>query len=176
VSSEFERIGSRTIHEGRIITVREDRFRYPDGGEADREIVAHKGAVAVVAHDDEHVYLVRQPREAVGATDLLELPAGLLDKEGEAPEQTGRRELAEEIGKAAERWELLHVFHPSVGFSDETVHLYLATGLSDVPQPDSGEDERITIVAWPLAKLQSAIDECRDSKTLIGLLELRARL
>jgi 8-oxo-dGTP pyrophosphatase MutT (NUDIX family) len=172
---KFERIDTRTIFEGRIITVREDRFRYADGGEADREIVGHKGAVAVVAHDGEHVYLVRQPREAVDASDLLELPAGLLDKEGESPEETGRRELAEEIGKAADHWELLHVFHPSVGFSDETVHLFLATGLRDVPQPDSGEDERIEIVAWPLADLDRAIDECRDSKTLIGLLELRRR-
>lgn len=173
---KFECIDSRTIFEGRVITVREDRFRYEDGGEADREIVAHKGAVAVVAHDDEHVYLVRQPREAVGAADLLEIPAGLLDKPGETPEEAGRRELAEEIAKAADHWELLHVFHPSVGFADETVHLYLAGGLTDVPQADSGEEERIEIVAWPLGDLQAAIDECRDSKTLIGLLELRARL
>ena len=171
----FERIDSRTIFAGRIITVREDRFRYADGGEADREIVAHKGAVAIVAHDDEFVYLVRQPREAVGAADLLELPAGLLDKAGETPEETGRRELAEEIAKGAEHWELLHVFHPSVGFSDETVHVFLATGLTDVEQPDSGEDERIEIVPWPLADLEGAIADCRDSKTLIGLLELARR-
>ena len=103
----------------------------------------HNGAVGVVAHDDEHVYLVRQPREAVGAPDLLELPAGKLDEEGEPPLETAKRELAEEIGKAAEHWELLHVFYPSVGFSDEQVHVYLATGLSDVEQPETEEDERI---------------------------------
>src|SRR4051794_4496111 len=167
----FERIGSEVRFEGRIITVREDRFRYDDGGEADREIVGHKGAVGVVAHDDEHVYLVRQPREAVGASDLLELPAGLLDKQGEQPEETARRELAEEIGKAASHWEHLHTFYSSVGFSDEEVHVYLATGLYDVEKPDSGEDERIEVVAWPLAGLDRAIADCRDSKTLIGLLE-----
>ena len=176
MSSGFERIDSSTRYEGRIITVREDRFRYDDGEEADREIVAHPGAVGVVAHDGEHVYLVRQPREAVGAPDLLELPAGKLDEEGEGPEQTARRELAEEIGKAADTWELLHAFYSSVGYSDEMVHVFLATGLRDVERPAVDEDERIDLVAWPLADLQSAIDECVDAKTLIGLLELQRRL
>ncbi len=175
MSSGFRRIASTTIYEGRIIAVREDRFRYDDGQEADREIVAHSGAVGVVAHDDEFVYLVRQPREAVGAPDLLELPAGKLDEEGEAPADTARRELAEEIGKAAEHWEPLHRFYTSVGFCDEEVHLYLATGLSDVTRPATEEDERIELVAWPLAELDAAIAECCDSKTLIGLLELRHR-
>ncbi|MEA2126190.1 MAG: 8-oxo-dGDP phosphatase [Solirubrobacteraceae bacterium] len=176
MSSGFERIDSKTLFEGRIITVREDRFRYDDGGEADREIVGHNGAVGIVAHDGEHVYLVRQPREAVGAPDMLELPAGKLDEAGESPEETARRELAEEIGKAAEHWELLHTYYSSVGFSDEQVHVYLATGLSDVEPPETDEDERIEIVAWPLGDLQAAIDECEDAKTLIGLLELRSRL
>ena len=176
MSSGFERIDSSTRYEGRIFTVREDRFRYDDGEEADREIVAHPGAVAVVAHDGEHVYLVRQPREAAGAPDLLELPAGKLDEEGEGPEETARRELAEEIGKAADTWEPLHAFYSSVGYSDEMVHVFLATGLRDVEQPAVDEDERIELVAWPLADLQGAIDECVDAKTLIGLLELQKRL
>ncbi len=173
MSSGFERIDSTTRFEGRIVTVREDRFRYDDGGEADREIVAHPGAVGVVAHDDEHVYLVRQPREAVGAPDLLELPAGKLDEEGEEPEETAKRELAEEIGKAAETWELLHSFHPSVGYSDEMVHVYLATGLRDVEQPAVDEDERIEIVEAPLAELDALIEQCRDAKSLVGLLMLK---
>lgn len=175
MSAGFERIGSKTVYEHAIITVREDRFRYDDGGEADRVIVAHNGAVAVVAHDDEHVYLVRQPREAAGSPDMLELPAGKLDEEDEAPDDTIKRELAEEVGKAAEHWELLHTFFSSVGFSTEQVRVYLATGLSDVEPPETEEEERIEVVAWPLDRLQEAIDECRDSKTLIGLLELRAR-
>lgn len=175
MSSGFQRIASETKFEGRIITVREDRFRYDDGGEADREIVVHNGAVGIVAHDDEHVYLVRQPREAADTPDMLELPAGKLDVEGERSLDTAKRELGEEIGKAAEHWELLHTFFSSVGVSTEQVRVYLATDLSDVDQPEVEEDERIEIVAWPLADLQGAIDACRDSKTLIGLLELRAR-
>ena len=69
--SELERIGGETRYEGRIVSVREETFRYPDGETAEREIVTHPGAVAVLAHDDEHVYLVRQPREAVGEPALL---------------------------------------------------------------------------------------------------------
>ena len=176
MSAKFERIDSKTVYEGRIITVREDRYRYEDGGEADREIVGHPGAVGVVAHDGTHVYLVRQPREAVGAPDLLELPAGKLDEEGESPLDSGKRELAEEIGKAAESWEHLHSFYSSVGISDEEVHVFLATGLSDVERPEVDEDERIDLVRWPLADLQAAIDECADAKTLIGLLELARRI
>ena len=173
---KFERIGSEIRFEGRIVTVREDRFRYEDGGEADREIVQHNGAVGIVAHDDEFVYLVRQPREAVGDPAVLELPAGKLDEEGETPLETAKRELAEEIGKAAEVWEELHAFYSSVGFSDERVTVFLATGLSDVERPEVEEDERIELVPWPLSDLDAAIDECEDAKTIIGLLELARRI
>src|SRR5215210_3495088 len=127
----FERIGGKTAYEGKIATVRVDRFRYDDGEEAEREIVAHPGAVAVVAHDGERVYMVRQPREAVDEQSLLELPAGKLDEEGEEPLDTAKRELAEEIGKAAGTWELLASFYTSPGFAAEEVHLYLATDLRD---------------------------------------------
>src|SRR5919198_227259 len=102
----MERIDSKTVYEGKIATVREDEFRYSDGSTATREVVRHPGAVAMVAHDDLHIYLVRQPREAVGEEALLELPAGKLD-EGEDPLATARRELAEEVGKGARRWKRL---------------------------------------------------------------------
>ena len=128
----------------------------------------------MVAHDDEVVWLVRQPREAVGEPDLLELPAGKLDEEGESPLECGQRELAEEIGKAAESWELLTRYYSSAGFTDEEVHVYLATGLSDAPGQEI-EGERITVESRPLAELDALIAECRDAKTLIGLLLLKAR-
>jgi len=119
---------------------------------------------------------VRQPREAAGDPDMLEIPAGKLDEEGEEPLETAKRELAEEIGKGAEHWEHLTTYFSSVGFADEQVHVYLATGLHDreVEPPDG--DERIEIVRRPLAELDEAIAETRDSKTLIGLLMLQQRL
>jgi 8-oxo-dGTP pyrophosphatase MutT (NUDIX family) len=169
----FERIDSRTAWEGRIATVRVDRFRYDDGDEADREIVAHPGAVGVVAHDGERLYLVRQPREAVGEAALLELPAGKLDEEGEDPLETAKRELAEEIGKGARDWEHLTSFYTSPGFADEECHIYLATDLYD-RTADADEEERIEVVDVSLTELDQVIAGCRDSKTLVGLLWFRA--
>jgi 8-oxo-dGTP pyrophosphatase MutT (NUDIX family) len=118
---------------------------------------------------------VRQPREAIGVPDLIELPAGKLDEEGEEPLDTAKRELAEEIGKAAEHWEHLSTIYTSPGFSDEQVYIYLATGLSD-RKAEIEENERIDIVEHPLSELDALIDEATDSKTLVGLYELRRRL
>ena len=175
MSAGFERIASETTYEGRIVSVRNDRFRYDDGGEADREIVGHPGAVGVLAHDEEVIYLVRQPREPIDIPDLLEVPAGKLDEEGESPLETGKRELVEEIGKQADHWEHLKTYWNSPGFSDEEIHLYLATGLRDVQRPEVEEDERLELVTWPLGDLDALIDECVDGKTLVALLEFRRR-
>jgi 8-oxo-dGTP pyrophosphatase MutT (NUDIX family) len=175
MSSEFEPVGAETRYEGKIFTVREETFRHEDGEQSTREIVRHTGAVGVVCHDGQSLWLVRQPREAVGEPDLLELPAGKLDVEGEEPLATAKRELAEEIGKAAAEWEHLHTFFTSPGFTDEVCHVYLATGLSDA-SAETEENERIDIEVRPLAELDAIIDEVQDSKTLIGLLELRRRL
>src|SRR5919204_942483 len=126
----FERIDSELVYEGKIFSVRRDRFRYEDGEEAEREVVSHPGAVGVVAHDGERLYLVRQPREAVGEQAVLEIPAGKLET-GEDVLETAKRELAEEIGKGAREWRHLKSYWSSVGFTDEEVHLYLATDLYD---------------------------------------------
>ncbi len=171
----FERIGSKTIYEGKIISVFLDRFRYADGEEAEREFVRHQGAVGVLAHDDEHVYLVRQPREAIDDPDVLEIPAGRKDKDGEEPLETARRELAEEIGKGARTWEHITDYFSSVGVMDEIVHVFRATELHDA-HGDSGENERIEIVCWPLSDLDGAIAATADAKTLIALLWLKTRL
>jgi ADP-ribose diphosphatase len=171
----MERIGGEVVWEGRIGKVRVARFRYDDGSEAEREIVEHPGAVGVVAYEGETLYLVRQPREAVDEPELLELPAGKLDEEGEAPLDTAKRELAEEIGKGARTWQHLTSFYTSPGFTDEECHVFMATNLYD-EHADPDESERIEIVEVPLAKLDSVIRDCRDSKTLVGLLWLRAFL
>ena len=168
----MERIGSEIMYEGRIARVRLDEFRYRDGSTSIREVVGHPGAVAVLAHDERFLYLVRQPREAVGEEALLELPAGKLDVKGETPIECARRELAEEVGKAASSWRELKRFYTSPGFAEEEVIVYLATELEDADgRPDA--EERLEVVAWSLGDLDRAIEECRDSKSLIGMLIFR---
>jgi 8-oxo-dGTP pyrophosphatase MutT (NUDIX family) len=169
----FKKVERREVWQGKIAGVRIDMVEFDDGERAEREVVTHPGAGGVVAHDGERVHLVRQPREAVNEQSLLELPAGKLDEEGEAPLDTAKRELAEEIGKGAREWRLLTRFYTSPGFADEEVHLYLATDLYD-ESAEAGEEERIEVETVPLDDLDPVIRECRDSKTLVGLLWLRA--
>jgi len=171
----FEPLGGETVYHGRFLDVRVERFRHPDGETVTREMVRHRGAVGVVALDGEHIWLVRQPREAIGEPELLEIPAGRLDKDGEQPLEAAQRELAEEIGRGARSWEPLLSYYSSAGFTDERVHLFRATGLHGA-SAESGENERIEIVPWPLARLDEAIVECHDGKTLIALLWLARRL
>jgi len=169
----IESLGGETRFEGSQFSVRVERFRYADGEEVERELVRRVDAAAVVAYDDEHVWLVRQPREAIAAY-TLELPAGKLDVEGESPLQTAKRELAEEIGREAEHWEPVVSYHPTIGYSNEMVHVFAATGLRESGvEPIPGE--RIEIVRWPLTDLDGAIAATTDSKTLLGLHWLRAR-
>jgi ADP-ribose pyrophosphatase len=169
----FERIGVEEIWRGRIADVRVERWRTEDGEEVEREVVGHPGAVAIVAHDGEELYLVTQPREPVGEPRLLELPAGKLDEEGEDVLDTAKRELAEEIGKGARTWKHLTTFYSSPGFSDEEIHVYLATDLYD-EHAEADENERIEIETVPLSDLDDVIRENRDSKTLVGLLWFKA--
>jgi ADP-ribose pyrophosphatase len=174
--SEFERLGAEVKWEGKIVRVGVERFRHSDGVEVTREKVWHPGAVGIVPLDDRHVWLTRQPREAVGESASLEIPAGKLDVPGEPRLQTAKRELSEEIGKRAARWEEIKAFYTSPGFSDERVWLYLATDLANATDgAEAEENERIEIVPWPLERLDDAIAECQDSKSLIALLWLARR-
>jgi ADP-ribose pyrophosphatase len=147
----FERIGGEVAWSGKMLEVEIGRFRF----------------------DGESLYMVVQPREATGEDALLELPAGKLDVEGETPLESGKRELAEEIGKGARNWRHLTTCYTSPGFTDEQVHLYLATDLYD-EQGTPDESERIEVKKVPLAQLDSTIEACHDAKSLIGLLWLKA--
>jgi len=171
---DFIPLGGKRVYEGSFISLEVARFRYPDGEEVERAIVRHPGAVGIVCHDDEHLIFVRQPREAVSDPDVLELPAGKLE-EGEDVMATARRELAEEVGLAAEHWTPMTSYWSSVGVMDEEVHVVHATGLRPESGAQADENERIEIVRWPLADLDGAIAATRDAKTIIGLLLLRER-
>ena len=174
-SGKLVREGGKLVHKGPIASVRMDRFRYPDGSTDVRQVIVHPGAVCVLAYDDKVVYMVRQPREPVEEAGLLELPAGKLDQEGESPLECAQRELREEIGKSAGDWRELKSFYTSPGFATERVHLFAATELYDESaEPD--EDERIEVVRIPLDELDSAIEDCEDAKSLVGLLLFRQGL
>ena len=149
-----------------------DTVRHADGETVERQVITHPGAVTMIPHDDEHLWLVRQPREPVGEAALLELPAGKLDVEGESPLECAKRELAEEIGKSAGEWRELKRFYVSPGLTEEIMYLFLATDLQDT-EHDADPHERIEIVQWPLADLDGAIEACEDSKSLVGLFYLR---
>jgi 8-oxo-dGTP pyrophosphatase MutT (NUDIX family) len=166
----FEPIGSEERWRGAVIGAGVSHYRHADGAVVARDTVWHPGAVGIVALDDEHVWLTRQPREVVGLTASLEIPAGKLDVPGESPLGCAQRELAEEIAKDATDWRELRGFYTSFGFSDEHIWLFLARGLHDSkPQAAPEEDERIEIVPWPLGELDAAIAESEDAKTVIAL-------
>ena len=166
-------LSSKIAFRGRVIQVALQRYRGADGGEYERDVVEHPGAVGIVAHDERFVYLVSQPREAIGEDHSLEIPAGTLDPDDHDPLACAERELAEEVGLAAESWRQLRTVAMTPGYSDERLTLFEATGLSPA-SAEADEDERIEIVRLPLEELDTAIERIEDAKTLIGLLSLSA--
>lgn len=150
---DFETVDSETVYVGKIFALRADEVRMPGGDTARREVVEHYGAVAVVAIDDaDNVVLVYQYRHPFGRR-LWELPAGLLDLGGEAPHLTAARELEEEAGLSATSWSVLVDLDSAPGFSDESVRVYLATGLSDIGRPDAHDEEAdLTVSRVPLSE------------------------
>ena len=173
----FDPVGRETKWQGEVITAGVAHYRHADGAVVARDKVWHPGAVAILAIDDTHVWLTRQPREVAGLTASLEVPAGKLDVPGEPPLACAQRELDEEIAKSAADWREIAGFYTSAGFSDERIFLFLAQGLADTAGEAVDAGERIEIVPWPLADLDAAISESEDAKTGIALLWLaRARL
>lgn len=143
---EFQVVGSKDVYQGRVVGLRVDEVAMPGGGVAKREVVEHLGAVAVVALDEQQrVAMIHQYRHPIGRR-LLELPAGLLDVEGEPPLLTAQRELAEEAGLAAARWDTLVDVAASAGFTDEVVRVFLARELTEVERPELEDDEEADIV------------------------------
>jgi len=145
-------VSTAELARGRLVTVRTDKIRIPDGELAERDVVIHPGAVAVLALDDaQQVLLIRQYRHPVGRL-LWEIPAGLRDVAGESPWATAQRELLEEAGYRARDWRVLADFYTSPGFSTERLRVYLARGLEFVPEDErdfvpEGEETQL-VPAW----------------------------
>ncbi len=159
------------VYAGEVVDLSVVHYRRPNGLVVRREVIAHPGAVVMVPVEGDHVLMVRQPREAVGEY-LLELPAGKLDVPGEPPLECARRELAEEVGRAAGEWRDLGGFYTAPAILEEYIHCFLATDLTEI-EHEPIEEEEITVEAWPLARLDELIAQVHDAKSLIGLLRLR---
>jgi len=168
-------LASRELYHGKIVTMNRDTVRFPDGTESEFDIVRHPGASAVVPFlsdpegDEPQVLLLRQYRYASGGY-LYEIPAGRLD-EGESPEDCAARELKEETGCTAERIEPLTSILTTPGFTDEVIHLFMATGLTH-GEPNREADEFVELVVMRLSEALERISagEMTDSKTVLALL------
>jgi len=162
------------IFAGRLLRVRRDRVRLPDGSEAVREYIRHPGAVAIVAlFEDGRVLLERQYRYPLART-FIEIPAGKLEP-GEDHLETGKRELLEETGYVAREWRRLGVIHNAIGYSDEIIEVWLARGLEQ-RQQRLAEGEFLEVFELPLAEAQAMARDGRitDVKTIVGLLWVEA--
>lgn len=173
-----EVVASSRVYEGRVWDIRRDRFRFGDH-ELERDYVDHTGAVAVLARDDDdRVLLINQYRHPIRARDW-ELPAGLLDVEGEDPLAAAQRELAEEADLVAAEWSELLTFATSPGGSDETIRVYEARGLAAAPEVFARtEEEAELVVRWvPIVEVVEAAlaGRIHNSILLLAVLAAHAR-
>jgi ADP-ribose pyrophosphatase len=168
-----EQVSRQTVYEGIIVNVRRDKAKLVDGRITNREVVEHPGGVCVFALDNEgKVIMVRQYRYPMGEV-VLELPAGKLEK-GEAPSDSGLRELAEETGLEPQTYLPMGVSFSSPGIITEKIHYFFAADLVQGPvHPDDGEF--LEVVHMPLEELEqlTARGEIKDAKTIIGLFKAK---
>jgi ADP-ribose pyrophosphatase len=172
---EERTLGSTRVFTGHTISVRLDEVERADGRRTTRDVVEHPGAVAILAWNGDALAMVRQWRHATGQV-LLEIPAGTLEPD-EAPAETARRELAEEVGLAAATWVEGPRFYTAPGFCDELMHLFLAMDLSEV-DAEGDEDEELEPSLISLDDALAAIEDGRivDGKTIAGIGWLARRL
>lgn len=179
----FRRVGEREIHQGYVIRVVEAEFVGPDEESFTRDVVRTRSAVSIVPvdrgpDDSWEVVLVRQFRAPLERS-MLEIPAGMCDVDGEAPEVTAQRELAEEAGYQARVIRPLVTYHPAGGFTDHRTTIYLGVGLDAVGRATHGvEEQHMTVERVPLDAAIAQIHDGRitDGKTIVGLLLARDRL
>lgn len=178
----FTLVGTEEIYQGYVIRVVHADFEGPAGERFRRDIVRSPGAVGVVpvleGPDGPATLLVRQFRPAIGEW-LLEIPAGLRDKDGEDPAATAARELIEETGYEGGRFDLLTVFLNAAGMTDQRTHIYLARDLVEVGRAADGvEEQYLELRQVPFADIRSMITagELSDAKSLIGLMLALERL
>lgn len=163
------------IHKGRILNLRRAVVALPGGGETTLELMDHPGASAIVAVEDDEVVLIRQYRHAAEGY-LWEVPAGTLEP-GESPDACARRELVEEAGVSAERFEHLGFIYTAPGFVNERIHIYLAEGLTPTDTNRDADEVITEVKRVPLPEAVRMIErgEIVDAKTTVGLLRVWSR-
>ncbi|MEI2777849.1 MAG: NUDIX hydrolase [Tetrasphaera sp.] len=173
-------LASETVYHGLVWDVRRDLVDLGVAGHVQRDLVEHPGAVAVLALDEQdRIALVQQYRHPVGVREW-EIPAGLLDLDGEDPLVTAARELAEEADLAAESWAVLLDYVTSPGFTDEAIRIYVARGLSEIPPAErhtrSGEEHGMSLCFVPLDEALEAVLSGRlhNPHTVIAILSAQA--
>lgn len=163
-------VSSQTVFHGRLLHVKSDEVRLPNGHQSVREYILHPGAAMIIAMlDATTIVLERQYRYPLNR-HFIELPAGKIDP-GEAPLATAQRELREECGYTASEWRHLTTMHPSIGYANERIELYLARGLTQVGH-QRDEDEMIEVLHVPVPDAMSWIRDGRitEAKAVTGLL------
>lgn len=173
-SDAFRPVSEQLIHQGAVVGFHELEIVDKSDNRFKRDVIRHPGAVSIVPYDGTNVTLVRQYRAPIDG-DLYEIPAGKRDVSGEAPEITARRELIEEVGLEATDIELLVNMHHSPGFCDEYGFIFVARGLSPVPNRREGPEEQA--MTLHTMALEEAVDMCldgriTDAKSMIGLMAL----
>lgn len=171
---EEKQLKEEYIYKGRIINLRRDEVRLPDGGTALREVVEHPGGVCVAAlTDSDELLFVRQFRYPY-REDTLEIPAGKRDKGGEDPLLCGKRELREETGATAEKYISLGELYPTPGYCGEIIYMYAATGLT-FGECDPDDDEFLAVEKIPLEKAVEMVlsGEIKDAKTQTAVLKVK---
>lgn len=167
---------SEVVHVGAVVSTEIAMVRTPEGDLVDRQVVRHPGSVAVVAVHEGHLVLVEQYRAAIDQ-NLIEIPAGKLDIQGEPSETAASRELVEEVGLQPNSITELGHFFPAAGFTDEVITIYFTDDCSDVGrQVDGVEEAHSLILRVPLAEVDEWMDSrLIDAKSLIGLSWARSR-
>jgi 8-oxo-dGDP phosphatase len=177
IADRWPVLRSEQLAQGTVVSVRRDLVKMPDGDEVGREVVEHPGAVGILAMDEAgQVLLIRQYRHPVGR-QLWEIPAGLRDVAGEPPLATAQRELLEEAGYLAADWQVLADFFTSPGITSERLRVYLARGLTSVPDAErqyvpNHEEAHLRIEWAPLDVVVSRIlaGNLHNGVMMIGVL------
>lgn len=169
-------IETKTIYDGRILKFKVDKVELPNGRTSERELVEHRGGVAVVAVDDDNNLLLVEQYRKPYEKNIIEIPAGKLDI-GEDIEVCGRRELEEEAGYLAGKFEYLGECYPSVGYTNEIIRIFLATDLKKTSQ-NLDDDEFLNVYKLPMEEMVKRImnNEIADAKTVMGVLKAAVKL